>query len=162
MHHGHTQSPIGTFTNGTVGQPICHLVEQWSQTNMVDARHDSPHNMHCKRFKIVSNNVFTLPCTCDRWYNEQFYTWSFHIWPFQPSNYTTPKGKTFFTCKMAQLAFCFLVVILFVGVNCLVMGLMVVTIIQDHMCSCPLFVVIANKNKNEIALSCSEKLSSAP
>jgi hypothetical protein len=63
---------------------------------------------------------------------------------------------------MAQLAFCFLVVILFVGVNCLVMGLMVVTIIQDHMCSCPLFVVIANKNKNEIALSCSEKLSSAP
>jgi hypothetical protein len=49
---------------------------------------------------------------------------------------------------MAQLTFCFLVV-LFVGVNCLVMGLMVVKIIQDHMCSCPLFVVIAKKEKRK-------------
>ncbi len=147
MHHGHTQSPIEIFTNGGVRQPICHLLEQWSQINMVDAPHNSPYNMHCKRFKIVSNNGFTLPCTCERWYNTQFYTWSFHIWPSQPSNYKTPKSKTFFTCKMAQLTFYVLIVVLCVGVNCLIMGLMVVTIIQDHMFSYPLFVVIEKKVK---------------
>jgi hypothetical protein len=48
---------------------------------------------------------------------------------------------------MAQLTFYVLIVVLCVGVNCLIMGLMVVTIIQDHMFSYPLFVVIEKKVK---------------
>ncbi len=48
VHHGHMQSPIGTFTSDGVKQLICHLLKQWSQTNIVVTPHDYPHNVHHK------------------------------------------------------------------------------------------------------------------
>jgi hypothetical protein len=48
VHHGHTQSPIGTFKSDVVKQLICHLLEQWSQTNTIVTPHDYSHNMHHK------------------------------------------------------------------------------------------------------------------
>jgi hypothetical protein len=96
-------SPIATSTSGGVKQPICHLLKQWSQINMVITPCDSPHNMHYKFAKIMINDGSTWPFTCGRWHGAQFHTWSFHIKPSKPFNKKILKDKTLFTYLMTRL-----------------------------------------------------------
>jgi hypothetical protein len=43
--------------------PICYILEQWSQTNIIVAPHDSPHNMHHKHTRTMANDGFA--CASD-------------------------------------------------------------------------------------------------
>jgi hypothetical protein len=58
--------------------------------------------IHHKSTRTIIKDESIWPSTLGKWYVIQLHTLSFHVWPPQPSNNNTPKGRTFCTFKITN------------------------------------------------------------
>jgi hypothetical protein len=58
--------------------------------------------IHHKATRTTIKDESIWPSTLGKWYVVQLHTLSFHVWPPQPTNNNTPKGRTFCTFKITN------------------------------------------------------------
>jgi hypothetical protein len=71
---------------------------------------DCPHNIQWNPIGKTIENGSIWPSTWEKWHDAQLCMWSLHIYPFQPFNNNTLKGKIFCICKITRCVVTFNVV----------------------------------------------------
>jgi len=104
VHQGQNHFPTCTSSKSSIRHPICQPLEYQSHTNIINAFEDFVYNVHQRLVGATCKDGSIWPSTLGRWHSVQYMCmWSFHVWPFWPSNNNILEDNNFHTQKIIYL-----------------------------------------------------------
>ncbi len=96
--------PTCISSKSSIRHPICQPLEYQSHTNIINALEDYMYNIHQRLVGATYKDGSIWPSTLGRWHSVQYMCmWSFHVWPFWPSNNNILEDNRFHTQKVIYL-----------------------------------------------------------